>query len=173
MGKRFTHVLLPWEIFRGDPVFHAFGIRTSQRIPEPPCAMRIQPGLFRSPKFSLGRLVQLLSDVIRGEALLFRGGFKSGGVCAARVVYISNIHKSYRRKLNLVLAVPHVAIPIERIRPRILGRNFFWRLDLRTRDAFFGVCTYLWSGVFVAAQKWISSGTKSPIYVFRRYSLWK
>ena len=56
----------------------------------------------RAPKFSLGRLVQLLSDVIWGEALLFRGGFKSGGVCAARVVYISNIHKSYRRKLNLV-----------------------------------------------------------------------
>jgi hypothetical protein len=35
-------------------------------------------------------------------------------------------------------------------------------LALRTRDGIFGVCTYLSSEDFIAAKKWIISGSNIP-----------
>ena len=49
------------------------------------------------------------------------------------------------------------------IRPRPYKVTFFCQiLALRTRDGIFGVCTYLLSGDFIAAEKWISSGSNIP-----------
>ena len=67
-----------WLKFTPDEASLGWGSRQAMACP---CG-DYEPAV-RVPKFSLGRLVQLLLDVIWGEALLFRGGFKSGGVYAA------------------------------------------------------------------------------------------